>query len=311
MESEIRKDYFRERYVLISPKRGKRPHENKEKIQPISPPAHDCHFCPAGVNYAEEKDRIGGDGESWQVLSLLNKFPAVSLDNPKAYGSQEVIIDTPEHTPTFEEFTPQQVVRVLQMYQRRIIALSQIPKIEYILTFKNQGGRAGASIAHSHSQIFATEFLPPQIFDTSRRAHEYRISHGTCVYCDVLGQERHTPRWIWGDEHVGVFAPYASMHNYEAWILPLRHVDNLAECNQDEVRSLAVAMQRVVTGIVGLDLPYNFYCHQVIHDEDQHVYIKVVPRGSIWAGVEVGSGLIINAIPPEDAASYYREQWNS
>jgi len=51
-----------------------------------------------------------------------------------------------------------------------------------------------------------------------------------------------------------------------------------------------------------LNLPYNFYFHQIIHDKDQHFYIKVTPRGNVWAGVEIGSGLIINAVSPEDAA---------
>jgi hypothetical protein len=45
----------------------------------------------------------------------------------------------------------------------------------------------------------------------------------------------------------------------------------------------------------------------VIHDEDQHLYMKVAPRGSVWAGVEIGSGLIINPIAPEEAAKFYRQ----
>ena len=31
-------------------------------------------------------------------------------------------------------------------------------------------------------------------------------------------------------------------------------------------------------------------------------------RGSAWAGVEIGSGLIINQVPPEEAAAFYRTQ---
>jgi hypothetical protein len=44
----------------------------------------------------------------------------------------------------------------------------------------------------------------------------------------------------------------------------------------------------------------------VINDEDQHLYMKITPRGSIWAGVEIGSGVIINSVSPEDAAEFYR-----
>ena len=58
-------------------------------------------------------------------------------------------------------------------------------------------------------------------------------------------------------------------------------------------------------GILGL--PYNYYFHQAIHDKDQHFYMKIIPRGSVWAGVEIGSGIIINPISPEQAAKFYRK----
>jgi len=57
-----------------------------------------------------------------------------------------------------------------------------------------------------------------------------------------------------------------------------------------------------------LDLPYNYYFHQVIHDQDQHLYMKITPRGSVWAGVEIGSGLIINPISPEVATKYFKSK---
>lgn len=309
MRSEIRRDYIQEKYVLIAPKRGQRPHA-PEEILPQPKPQQDCVFCPEKVAAHNIVDRIGGKGRGWQVAAIKNRYPAVTLHNPKAYGTQEVIIDTPEHEPELEEFMPQQVVRLLQMYQRRVVALSALPDIDYVLTFKNHGGRAGASVDHSHSQIFATKFLPPQIVDKSRRVKEYHIRTGRCPYCDVVRKEKKSPRWIWSDKNIACFAPYAPMHNYETWIMPVRHLDNIVELNEDELQSFAYALQRVVGNIVRLGLPYNFYFHQVVSDTDQHLYMKVVPRGSIWAGVEIGSGLIINHVPPEDSAKEFRKGWN-
>jgi len=66
-------------------------------------------------------------------------------------------------------------------------------------------------------------------------------------------------------------------------------------------------MKKILTKINKLDLPYNYYFHQVKNDRDQHLYMKIKPRGSVWAGVEIGSGLIINPIAPEEAAKFYKK----
>ena len=96
------------------------------------------------------------------------------------------------------------------------------------------------------------------------------------------------------------------MHNYEIWLMPKRHLDNITLLTFGEQKSLASALKKILKKINRLDLHYNYYFHQVINDKDQHLYLKITPRGSVWAGVEIGSGLIINPIAPEAAAKYYR-----
>lgn len=114
------------------------------------------------------------------------------------------------------------------------------------------------------------------------------------------------PRWVYEDELTVCFTPYASTHHYEVWIMPKRHLDNITLLTNEERASLAQILKHVIKKIGSLGLPYNYYFHQVINDEDQHLYLKVIPRGNIWAGVEIGSGLIINPVPPEDAAEFYK-----
>ena len=97
------------------------------------------------------------------------------------------------------------------------------------------------------------------------------------------------------------------MFNYEIWIMPLRHLDNITDLNKEERKSWAKILKHILKKIGLLNLSYNFYFHQVINDEDQHLYMKIVPRGSVWAGVEIGSGLIINPIEPEEAAKFYKK----
>ncbi len=305
MSSEIRKDYIQDKYVIIAPRRDARPHE-------IAPPAPQtitpapCRFCPEKLDLESSVFQIN-DKKSWQIKVVPNKFPAVSVENQNAYGVQEVVVETPEHGKHLEELADTHVAKLLTVYASRTQAIAKNKKIEYILIFKNSGGPAGASIQHAHSQIFATHFLPPHLFDKSQKVQAYKIRTGHCVYCDVIERERKGQRLVFEDTQVIAFTPYASMHNYELWILPKRHLDNVTLLNDAERLSWAKILKHALTKIAALGLPYNYYFHQVIHDEDQHLYMKITPRGSIWAGVEIGSGLIINPVSPEDAAKYYRE----
>jgi len=115
------------------------------------------------------------------------------------------------------------------------------------------------------------------------------------------------PRAIWEDSNIACFTPYASMHNYECWIIPKQHKDNITQLDKSEKRSFAKILKHILGKINELGLAYNYYFHQIVFDENQHLYMKITPRGQFWAGVEIGSGIIINTISPEDAAEFYRE----
>lgn len=310
-KSEIRKDYIQEKYVIIAPKRGHRPHdiERPQRIQAIT--KANCVFCPEKIGKNNKilltAKSTTESGEPWAVISMANAFPSVSTDNPKAYGRQEVVVETPDHLKELEDLSLARIAEVFNVYAKRTREISKDKKIDYILTFKNNGGAAGASLQHAHSQIFATEFLPPHLEDKTVRAQIYKLKTGSCVYCDVIKKETHGPRFVWQDKNFIAFCPWASMHNYEIWVMPKRHLDNITALTQNERLSLAKALKKILIKINTLGLSYNYYFHQVVNDTDQHLYLKVKPRGSIWAGVEIGSGLIINPIAPETAAKFYRQ----
>lgn len=309
MFSEIRKDYIQEKYVIIAPRRGSRPHDvvRPERASPRL--SNSCVFDP------EAKDHPAGVFEislpkqkKWQIKVVSNKYPAVSLDNPKAYGVQEVVIETPDHLLELEDLPNGHIAKLLEVYALRTQAILKNPKIEYIIIFKNEGGKAGASLVHSHSQIFATDFIPPHLMDKAQQVQRYKLKHGSCVYCDIIKKESKGPRLVFKNHHVIAFCPYASMHNYEVWIMPLRHLDNIVGLNAKERLEWAKILKMVLKKITALNLPYNYYFHDVINDDEQHFYMKITPRGSVWAGVEIGSGIIINPIAPEEAAKYFRER---
>ncbi len=304
---ELRKDYVQEKYVIIAPLRSKRPNVFKKPHMAVREHLSlPTVFTPQSLKKEKALLTIG-HGLKWQIKVLKNKYPIVDPSYPKAYGYHEVVVETPDPRPELEDLPIPHIAKILEVYATRTEAITRDPRIKYVLIFKNNGGNAGASLQHAHSQIFATEFLPSHLFDKSQKQQEYKLKTGRCVYCDVIKKEKDGPRRIFVDKHIIAFCPYASQYNYEVWMMPRRHIDNITDLNEVERTDWARILKKVTKKISRLNLPYNFYFHQVVKDEDQHLYLKIVPRGSAWAGVEIGSGLIINPIPPEDAAKYYRQ----
>lgn len=312
MRSEIRKDYIQDKYVIIAPRRAKR-HLRASPL-PRASTKSTCFFCPENIKKDEVISLISPHGSPstssgtkvWKFAVLENKFAAVSTDNPRAYGRQEIIVETPDPVKQLEDLPAPHIAELLKLYSDRIKAIARDKKIKYSIIFKNMGGSAGATIVHSHSQIFATDFIPPHLADKSEKVLEYRLKHDACVYCDVIKKERHGPRFVAQDGKVIAFAPYASMYNYELWILPTRHIHNITDLTARERASWARILKKALGAVSRLGLPYNYYFHENLFDPNLHLYMKITPRGSVWAGVEIGSGLVINAVPPEEAARYYR-----
>jgi UDPglucose--hexose-1-phosphate uridylyltransferase len=259
--SEIRRDYFMHRYVLVTPGRMKRPRDviEKSELQRVQKDV----LAPENIEQDLITDSVGGR-KNWKVLSILNKYPAVTKENIKAYGVQEVIVEHRQNGVDLGEMTLPQIGNVLKMYIKRTKALAQVPDIDYILIFKNQGGPAGASILHSHSQIFAIKHIPPDVYYELDKALEYKLKHGTSPYPGIIKKEEKSPRHIYSDKNIVAFAPYASRFHYEAWIFTRRAVDNITRLSEPEQKSLAKALKLILGKLNQHDISYNFFMHQVV-----------------------------------------------
>ena len=304
-EPEIRKDYFKDDYVIIAPGRAKRPQMTK-KVADVEKPG-DCPFCAdnfkddAFVTY-----RDNGYNDEWEILSVINKYSALKVDNPSAYGQAEVVIETRRHGLDINDFSVNHIVRVFNAYIDRYNYLKNMDDIKHVIIFKNEGGKAGASIVHTHSQIMALPILPAKIEREARAYNKYRLEHMTCPYCDIILGETDKPRVIWEDQNLFVLAPYASDCPYGAWFIPKRHVSTISELTRSEKESIAMAMKIVLGKLDELGICYNYFVENAVSREDYHMHIKLAPRPNIWAGLELGTGVIINPIPPEEAARIYR-----
>ena len=204
LSSELRKDYIQEKYVIIAPHRGARPHDFKTDRPRISKNVS-CVFCPQNINHQPALLTIGKP-DRWDVKVIANKFPAVSLENPKAYGTQEVIIETPDHHLAFEDLSVARIAKLLEIYAMRTRAISENPQNSLPPHLqKYRRARWGIPSARPLPN-FATSFSP-RIFSINRKVQEYKLRNGTCVYCDVIQEERSGPRFVWEDQHTLAFTP--------------------------------------------------------------------------------------------------------
>ncbi|HNU81439.1 MAG TPA: DUF4931 domain-containing protein [bacterium] len=300
-QAQIRYNPLNGRSIIFAPKRAKRPNDLKNKTKESS-----CPFCSANVKKTNILQQWPSSGK-WQSAAIKNIYPALSNKNKNAYGYQEIIIDSGHHYENFLELNLKQISSLLKLFQLRNQALSKDKKIKYILTFKNQGRAAGASLRHIHSQIFASSILPPEIIEERNRTARYQAENKVCPYCLLINNEQKSQRLVWQDSKMIAICPFASEFPYEVWIISKRHVDNISLLNNKELKSLAQALKLIAKKLKSLEYDFNFFAHNDIDNQHQHFYIKIQPRPNIWAGIELGSGLIINPVMPEEAATYYRK----
>ncbi len=309
---ELRKDYILDRYVIIAESRGKRPHEFKKESSTEEENSN-CFFCPGNEEKTPpEISRRRREGK-WQIRVFPNKFSAVGKGEAlelqthnkfftfaDAVGSHEVIVETPNHSEDFWDFSLEKVYEIFDVYRERIVYLKEGKNTLYVCVFKNHGEEAGASIRHSHSQIISYNIVPNEV----AKKEEFCSGYDGCPYCDIILAEKDSDRLIFKDENVVCFSPYASRFLFEVWLMPRRHVIGIEDLNSGELRSLSNALLKVTRKLKELSAPYNFYIQYGLRD--MHFHIEIAPRLTKWAGFELATGTIINPVSPEKSASFYR-----
>ncbi len=314
--NELRKDYILDRWVIIAEDRGKRPQQFVHRAEKVEKGI--CYFCPGNENMTPpEIARIERNGR-WIVRSFPNKFPATSRKKGKIrenflksfypYGTHEVVVETPEHDKNLGDLDKEHISLLLQLYIKRLREIKEDKSIKYVLIFKNKGGNAGTSLEHSHSQIIGLPIIPKLVQDEVLAAEEYRRRNGNCPFCKIWKREIKTERGIFENEHTVAIAPFASRFPFEVWLIPKRHMNSLEEMKNEEINSFAEILQKILSRLnSSLNYPpYNFYLHLSPEGEDLHFHLELTPRLTKWAGFELGSGIIINVMPPEMAAEHYR-----
>jgi len=335
--SELRQDLVSGDWVLIATGRAKRAHffakKKREKFeQPISQcpfedPQATGHGEPLLVYYQHNKKRrVEGAKKlikEWSLQVVKNKYPAFGPgDCSDCYkegpftlmdgaGFHEVII-TRDHKKHLALLPIEKVEEVIKAYQERYLALMEHKCVNYISIFHNHGREAGATIPHPHSQLIAMPILPSDIRRSLQGAKTYREEHNRCVHCTMLKWEREERRSIFQNEHFIVYAPFVPRTAFELRIYPREHKSNFEKISKTERKYLAEALWWALYKLYkGLKDPaYNFFIHTAPCDGKDYKYyhwhFEIWPKTAIWAGFELGTGIEISTIEPEEVAKFLR-----
>lgn len=332
--SEIRRDYLVDRWVIIATERRKRPSDFKvDRGQRDD--EEKCPFCsgnehmtpPATLLYIHkngdiitDRDREDFRHKDWSLRVVRNLYPALSPSDKfeefdeglkvwrGGVGEHEVIIESPEHDRHIQVSGEKQVNLVFKAYLDRFNALKGLPFIKYISLMRNYGKAAGASLTHPHSQIIAVPMIPERIVEEVKACEE-SWNGETCIYDQVIESEVSSERFVSENKSAVAFCPFASSRSFEVWILPKRHLHNIAQLTEVERKDFANLTRKILGAYYSVlgDPPYNYAFQQTIINEKYHLQLRLYPRLIIHAGFEINTGIIINPMRPDDAASFLRE----
>jgi len=332
---ELRRNIVTDEWVIIATERVKRPEDFSDKNKNVDNSnglsyKENCPFCKGNEAltppeiYTIRKD--ADDISTWEIRVVPNKFPALTSEGENTrttigiyeimsgVGEHEVIIETSEHDKNPALLDEKAVSVIVDTYVKRYKDISQKTDIKYVQIFRNHGKIAGASLEHPHSQIIATPVIPDIVqrkFDIAKRYYENTCK---CIMCDVISEEkRDTRRIIFENEDFLVFEPFASKVPFETWIVPKRHDLTFEHINGLETKSLGHVLSKTLRAIYkGLSDPaYNMVICTLPTDQTKenyymHWYIQIIPRLTITAGFEMGTGIYINVTTPEDTAYFLR-----
>ncbi len=225
-----------------------------------------------------------------------------------------MVIETPLHNRDIPLLPTEHVEHIMAAYHTRYLALSKFSSTEMVVIFRNHGLRAGTSIIHPHSQIVASSVVPFLVRNRLMEAQRYYDMYGRCVFCDMLAYECHDRRRIiMENSHFLAYAPYASSAPYEIQVLPKHHRSSFGMVEADELTDLACVLQNLLARLWRLldDPDYNYVIDTApIHMTQAPFYhwsLLIYPRLTTRAGFEIGSGIGINVVAPEEAARQLRD----
>ena len=331
---QLRKNPVTREWVIIATERSKRPSDFSQSEDLSTKPVFvdNCPFCPGNEDktppevLAFRSDPAAQPNTpGWWVRVVPNKYPAFTIEGDlersgvgmydfmNGVGAHEVIIETPEHNKCMATISQHQAEEVWWACRQRMIDLARDPRFKYVSVFRNHGKAAGTSLEHPHSQLVALPMVPMGVYTEIRGADQHYDFHDRCIFCDMIRQERnYGERIVVETDDYLAFEPFAARFPFETWIMPKQHIKCFTDVDQKLLQGFVFVLQNVLRRMkVCLNNPpYNYTLHTAPSgtekDHTFHWHLEIMPRLTIAAGFEMGTGIYINVTAPEDAAKHLR-----
>jgi UDPglucose--hexose-1-phosphate uridylyltransferase len=343
---EIRIDQLTGMRTLLAPGRAERPEGFAPARHEPKGPAG-CPFCEGQEDrtppevYAVRPDGGAPDGPGWTVRVVPNLYPALADPDPAAgdpggessagtftatadplaasrragetdlfssrpaVGAHEVIISAPEHVTAMAALSEERFHGALAAWRERMRVHADAAYVQLIL---NEGGGAGASLEHTHAQLYALPFVPATVARERERVAAYRErTAGGDLLTDVLVEEvRRAERLVAIDDEAALICPWASRSPFELRVVPRAPAARF-EDDQGGGAMVRTALRALAERFDGPP-ELNLWIRTAPRGSEHfHWHVDIVPRVTVRAGFELGTGVDINVYPPERAAADLRE----
>jgi UDPglucose--hexose-1-phosphate uridylyltransferase len=332
---EIRIDQLTGLRTIVAPGRADRPQKTRsavpspdisgERNSGAEGAAGDCPFCegneaktPPEV-YAARPGGAAADTPGWTSRVVPNLYPALGEgdDEPRAdsnpelfasrpaVGAHEVLINAPEHVTAMAELNEERFLGAVEAWRERMRAHADAAYVQLVV---NEGAGAGASLPHTHAQLYALPFVPAAIARERERVGAYaERSTGGGLLSDVLVEEvRRRERLVAIDEEAALICPWASRSPYELRVVPRQPAARFEE-DTTGATMIRTAMRLLAEHFDGQP-ELNLWVVTAPRGTDEfHWHVDIAPRLTNKASFEFATGVDINVYPPERAAADLKE----
>jgi UDPglucose--hexose-1-phosphate uridylyltransferase len=253
---------------------------------------------------ADPDDAAGTDGAEIAVEPARGR-PELFVSLP-ATGAHEVIVNGPQSVLSLAELPVAQVVAAVEVWRERMRAHARSAYTQLIVNERREGG---ASLPHTHAQLYALDFVPAVVARERERANAYTTrTMGQNLLGDVVAEEvRLRERLVAVDEEAVLIAPYASQLPFQLMLVPRRPRARFEDDGPTGAALLHDGLCRLARQL-GSSPPLNLFIRTAPLGAEHFCWrIDILPRLTHLAGLELSTGVNLNIVAPEHAAALLRD----
>jgi UDPglucose--hexose-1-phosphate uridylyltransferase len=325
---EVRVDQLTGLKTIIAAERATRPGgwQITAGAAPIDPnqdpfaPGHEDQTPPEV--FADRADGSAADTPGWRVRVVPNLYPALRADTSEpershapdlftataAHGAHEVIINAPDPVTSLAQLTVEQVTAAMEVWRARMRTHAEAGAA-YVHVLVNERVEGGASLPHTHAQLYALDFVPAQIARERERftAHATRTMGGNLLQDLVAEEVRQRERLVAIDDEAVLLSPYAARLPYQLLLAPRRPRAHFEDDGPLGAALLHDALNHLGR-LLGFLPPLNIWVRTAPRGAESFCWrIDILPRLTHLAGLELGTGVHLNIVAPEQAAAQLRD----